>query len=70
MQRAAFVTVGDITFYDVSKRYLLTYTNIGDNFLTHSIASFAAGFGSAVMGTPFDVLKSRIMNQPYDEKGR
>lgn len=56
--------------YDMTKKYLLAYTDIGDNFFNQCISSFVAGLGAAVMGTPFDVMRTRIMNQPFDEKGR
>lgn len=38
--------------------------------LAHVLASLASGFVGAVVATPADVVKSRVMNQPTDERGR
>lgn len=44
--------------------------NQPDNRLIQFMGAMTAGFTSAVLSTPADVVKSRIMNQPVDEKGR
>lgn len=36
----------------------------------HVMASCGAGFVAAAMGTPADVIKTRVMNQPLDDRGR
>ena len=64
VQRAALVNMGDLTTYDTTKQALLQYTHLGDNSITHSIASAASGLVAATVGTPADVVKTRIMNQP------
>lgn len=70
MQRAALVNLGDLTTYDLAKRFILKKTNWPDDYLVHILASSCAGFVAAGMGTPADVIKTRVMNQPFDEKGR
>ncbi|XP_063232023.1 mitochondrial uncoupling protein 4-like isoform X2 [Bacillus rossius redtenbacheri] len=70
MQRAGLVTLGDLTAYDCSKRFLLHRLALGDNYVTHALASVLAGLAAAVMGSPADVVKARVMNQPTDERGR
>ena len=70
VQRAALVNLGDLTTYDMAKRLILDNSNLTDNHFTHFIASGCAGFMAAIMGTPADVIKTRIMNQPTDSKGR
>lgn len=70
MGRAALVTVGDITAYDVTKGYLLKLTNMKDNIWAHMICSTAAGLTSSIIATPVDTIKTRMMNQPTDELGR
>nr|CAD7266128.1 unnamed protein product [Timema shepardi] len=70
MQRAALVNLGDLAAYDSSKRFLLSKTGLQDNYITHIIASICAGFVAAITGTPADVVKARVMNQPVDDKGR
>nr|CAD7410852.1 unnamed protein product [Timema cristinae] len=79
MQRAALVNLGDLAAYDSSKRFLLSKTGLQDNYITHIIASLGAelyffysicaGFVAAITGTPADVVKARVMNQPVDDKG-
>ena len=34
------------------------------------MSSTSAGFVSAVLGTPADVIKTRMMNQPLNEVGK
>ncbi|NXS54088.1 UCP4 protein, partial [Brachypteracias leptosomus] len=70
VQRAALVNMGDLTTYDSVKHFLLLNTLLVDNSVTHSIASCCSGLVAAVLGTPADVVKTRIMNQPRDKQGR
>ncbi|MCJ8735160.1 hypothetical protein PDJAM_G00243700 [Pangasius djambal] len=70
VQRAALVNLGDLTTYDSVKHFLLRNTSIGDNCLCHGLASTCSGLVAAMMGTPADVVKTRIMNQPRDSNGR
>lgn len=70
VQRAALVNLGDLTTYDCVKRYVLTTTSLPDNHLVHIISSVCAGFVAAFLGTPADVVKTRVMNQPVDQNGR
>ena len=52
------------------KRTLLDNTALEDNSLTHCLSSGCAGLVGAIMGTPADVVKARVMNQPTDSAGR
>ncbi|KAL0279389.1 UNVERIFIED_CONTAM: hypothetical protein PYX00_000963 [Menopon gallinae] len=70
VQRAALVNLGDLTTYDTAKRIILRNTTLTDNHVTHVLSSACAGLVAATMGTPADVVKTRIMNQPTDECGR
>ncbi|RZC37050.1 mitochondrial uncoupling protein 4 [Asbolus verrucosus] len=70
VQRAALVNLGDLTTYDSAKRFILRNTSLEDNHFVHCLASCCAGFVAASMGTPADVVKTRVMNQPMDEKGK
>jgi len=70
VQRAALVNLGDLSTYDSVKGAILNNTNFEDNSLTHCMASGCAGLVGAIMGTPADVVKARVMNQPTDEFGR
>lgn len=70
VQRAALVNLGDLTTYDTTKRWILRETNLPDCHLVHVISSICAGLVAATMGTPADVVKTRVMNQPCDANGR
>lgn len=66
VQRAALVNMGDLATYDTVKHTLLDNTNIKDNWVCHGISSGCSGLVAATLGTPADVVKTRIMNQPRD----
>lgn len=70
VQRAALVNLGDLTTYDSAKRFILRNTNLDDNHFVHVMSSACAGFVAASMGTPADVVKTRVMNQPFGKDGR
>ncbi|XP_030382294.1 mitochondrial uncoupling protein 4 isoform X2 [Scaptodrosophila lebanonensis] len=70
VQRAALVNLGDLTTYDTIKHMIMHRLNMPDCHTVHVLASVCAGFVAAVMGTPADVVKTRIMNQPTDDNGR
>ncbi|ALC38344.1 CG8323, partial [Drosophila busckii] len=68
--RGGLVTLGDVACYDLSKRYLMEWLDMPDDRLIQFMGAMVAGFAGAAISTPADVVKSRIMNQPIDEKGR
>ncbi|BFZ03256.1 hypothetical protein BsWGS_06295 [Bradybaena similaris] len=70
VQRAALVNLGDLTTYDSAKHTILARTSLQDNYVTHTLASACSGLVAALMGTPADVIKSRIMNQPTTKDGK
>ncbi|XP_051951434.1 mitochondrial uncoupling protein 4 [Xyrauchen texanus] len=70
VQRAALVNLGDLMTYDTVKHFLLRNTSIQDNSICHGLSSICSGLVAATMGTPADVVKTRVMNQPRDLNGR
>ena len=70
VQRAALVNMGDLATYDTVKRTLLNRAHLKDNWFCHFLSSACSGFVAATLGTPADVIKTRIMNQKRDEFGR
>ena len=64
-QRAALVCLGDLTTYDRAKRFILNNTRMQDSSLTHACSSCCAAVVAATFATPADVVKSRMMTQPY-----
>jgi hypothetical protein len=69
-QRAALVNLADMATYDHVKQYVLRNTWLPDDWRTHVCASVASGLTAALVSTPADVVKTRIMNQPVDSTGR
>jgi len=69
-QRAALVNVGDLTTYDQAKSYLIENGWSPHSWTTHCLSSVCAGLAAATLGTPADVIKARMMNQPVDANGR
>ena len=69
VQRAALVNLGDLTTYDQAKTGLVTRGWSPDSWTTHGVSSACAGLAAATLGTPADVVKARVMNQPLDTAG-
>ncbi|CAH8585672.1 unnamed protein product [Schistosoma turkestanicum] len=62
--RAAFMTFGQLAFYDKFKMMLISTGEFEDKPLTHMIASSSAAGVATVITQPFDVMKTRLMNAP------
>jgi solute carrier family 25 protein 14/30 len=62
-QRAGLVAGVLLPSYDLFKKIIIQSGALGDDFITHLIASFLAGVAGAVVTNPIDVIKSRMMNQ-------
>ncbi|CAG4979885.1 unnamed protein product [Colias eurytheme] len=60
--RAALMTIGQLSFYDLIKGMLVTTPYFGDNVATHVTSSLLAGAIATTMTQPVDVLKTRAMN--------
>ncbi|XP_047737955.1 mitochondrial uncoupling protein 4 isoform X1 [Hyalella azteca] len=67
--RSALVNLGDLTTYDSVKRFFIK-RGFTDDYWTHALSSACSGLIGASLGTPADVVKSRVMNQPTDHRGR
>lgn len=59
--RTFLVNAAELGTYDHAKSLIVPYT--GDNIWGHLGASSVAGVTSAVVSTPADVVKTRLMNQ-------
>ncbi|XP_049276591.1 mitochondrial dicarboxylate carrier-like [Anopheles funestus] len=60
--RAVFMTIGQLSFYDLVKDLLLKSGHFGDNLTTHFLSSLTAGAIATTLTQPLDVLKTRAMN--------
>jgi len=69
VQRSALVNLGDLTTYDTAKNHFLTM-GVADGRPLYFISSMCAGLVSAILGTPADVVKTRMMNQPRCDSGK
>ncbi|KAJ3297747.1 Mitochondrial dicarboxylate transporter [Borealophlyctis nickersoniae] len=62
VQRAIFMTAGQIASYDVVKQQMLASGKFKDDTTTHFASSLIAGLVATTICSPFDVLKTRIMS--------
>ncbi|KAL1919692.1 uncharacterized protein VTP21DRAFT_1623 [Calcarisporiella thermophila] len=64
--RATLMTASQLVSYDVFKALLLQQVGLKDNVWTHFGASSMAGLVATTVCSPFDVVKTRIMNASKD----
>eukprot|EP00128_Syssomonas_multiformis_P001804 Colp12_sorted_trinity150504_noHs@20663 len=62
IERAMLMCVGQLAAYDQTKQLLLSTPYFSDSIATHILSSIAAGFVATSITSPFDVVKTRIMN--------
>lgn len=58
----AFIAVGELATYDHSKMLLKSYFEMKEGFLLHCVSSLITGLVATTVAAPFDLLKSRSMN--------
>eukprot|EP00193_Tetraselmis_chui_P020227 CAMPEP_0177794652 /NCGR_PEP_ID=MMETSP0491_2-20121128/25767_1 /TAXON_ID=63592 /ORGANISM="Tetraselmis chuii, Strain PLY429" /LENGTH=341 /DNA_ID=CAMNT_0019317337 /DNA_START=292 /DNA_END=1318 /DNA_ORIENTATION=+ len=65
IQRAALANLGELATYDLAKQYIVGLGSLGDgsSLAVHGASSVCSGLMGAVMSTPADVVKTRMMNQ-------
>ncbi|GLT37648.1 hypothetical protein SLA2020_119520 [Shorea laevis] len=59
--RNAIVNAAELASYDQVKQTILQIPGFTDNILTHLLAGLGAGFFAVCIGSPIDVVKSRMM---------
>jgi len=67
--RASVGAATELATYDDLKGRLVRMGIVKDGFPAHLAGSLAAGFVSTLANSPFDVVKSRVMNQPVGPDG-
>lgn len=67
--RACLMTAGDVGSYDLCKRNLKKYFEMDEGLSLRFASSMVAGGVASVLSNPADVIKSRVMNQPTNDKG-
>jgi solute carrier family 25 uncoupling protein 27 len=68
IQRAAVINGCGIASYDHTKQVVLKLTGQTEGLIPQVLGSLVSGLISALVSTPFDVVKTRIMNQPTGTK--
>ncbi|KVF27605.1 hypothetical protein Ccrd_003250 [Cynara cardunculus var. scolymus] len=59
--RNAIINAAELASYDQVKQSILKIPGFTDNILTHLLAGLGAGFFAVLIGSPVDVVKSRMM---------
>lgn len=59
--RNAIINAAELASYDQVKETILKIPGFTDNVLTHILAGLGAGFFAVSIGSPIDVVKSRMM---------
>lgn len=59
--RNAIINAAELASYDQIKQTLLRTPGFSDNAITHIISGLGAGFFAVCIGSPVDVVKSRVM---------
>ncbi|CDP09139.1 unnamed protein product [Coffea canephora] len=59
--RNAIINAAELASYDHVKESILKFPGFSDNVLTHLLAGLGAGFFAVCIGSPVDVVKSRMM---------
>ncbi|KAI4306660.1 hypothetical protein L6164_029918 [Bauhinia variegata] len=59
--RNAIINAAELASYDQIKRMILNIPGFSDSVFTHLLASLGAGFFAVSIGSPPDVVKSRMM---------
>uniref|UniRef100_A0A7S1NTI7 Uncharacterized protein n=1 Tax=Eutreptiella gymnastica TaxID=73025 RepID=A0A7S1NTI7_9EUGL len=67
--RASVLGAAELSIYDETKSRLKA-SGLAEGFGLHVVSSMAAGFVATLASSPFDVAKSRMMNQPFGPDGR
>jgi len=60
--RNAVINTAELASYDQIKETVLKYKLLKDNFYCYFVSSACAGFIAVMVGSPIDVIKTRIMN--------
>lgn len=70
MARNAVINAAELATYDETKSFIMRNNILGDNIACHFVCSAWAGFVATVVGSPVDVIKTRMMSaKPGDYKG-
>ena len=63
MIRAIMLNATKLATYDHIKHYIINHKILTDGYACHFVSSLCAGFCIAIVTSPIDIIKTRIMNQ-------
>ena len=63
--RNSIINAAEIATFDQVKDYILDRKLMADNVYLHLVSSSIAGFVAAIVGSPVDVIKTRVMNAVF-----
>ena len=66
--RACVLNATKMGCYDICKHYVKDNFGFKDGMTLQFMAAFTAGFFMSVTVSPFDIIRTRLMNQPSDNK--
>ena len=69
IMRNSVINAAEIASYDQYKQMFLQYTRMPDDMRLHFLCGFMAGFTATCIGSPFDVIKTRMMNKAVHYNG-
>lgn len=61
--RNSIINAAEIASYDQYKQIATQNVGMSEGMHTHLLCAAAAGFNAAVVGSPVDVIKTRMMNK-------
>ena len=56
----------ELVAYDQAKQMFVHNFNMGDNIATHILSGLSAGLAATLLGSPVDVVKTRVMAAAKD----
>ncbi len=62
--RAILLNATKLATYDHIKHSLINYKILDDGYMCHFVSSVCAGVCIAIVTSPVDIVKTRLMNQP------
>ena len=66
MWLCSVVNATELVAYDQAKQMFVQNMNMPDNITTHILSGLSAGLAATLLGSPVDVVKTRVMNAAKD----
>jgi len=63
IMRNSIINAAELASYDSYKQLCTQTFGMGEGLPLHALCAFGAGFNAVLVGSPVDVLKTRLMNK-------